>query len=242
MLTMDPKFDIEAWLAKNPPKTYDPVPSPKGLVESWVSHQFPPAQVNELSDVSFFLYNLSNARFVGRTKPEIVTPLELRPPEILLGGEWDESIDIWMLGNLVFYLLTLKTPFTTSLVSFEYNCFWPRSFGMFQELSKDWPKSSVDFLLAQMSAFCQKAFPPELLQTCENRDEYFDASGRLKRYPTCFKRPWFDRLKYSLVPLTLEEQLDVANFMNRCLQTLPSKRATAEELLQDPWLTREDAT
>ena len=66
--------------------------------------------------------------------------------------------------------------------------------------------------------------------------------GKLKVNPTPFKRPWFDRLKYALVELTMEEQLDAANFMNRCLQTLPSKRATAEELIQDPWLTRENAT
>jgi serine/threonine-protein kinase SRPK3 len=41
------------------------------------------------------------AQFVSDQTTDNITPLGLRPPEIVLGGEWDESVDIWTFGCMV---------------------------------------------------------------------------------------------------------------------------------------------
>jgi serine/threonine-protein kinase SRPK3 len=41
------------------------------------------------------------AQFLDDQTTDDITPLGLRPPEIILGAEWDHSVDIWTFGCLV---------------------------------------------------------------------------------------------------------------------------------------------
>jgi hypothetical protein len=41
------------------------------------------------------------AQFVLAKTTDDITPLGLRAPEIVLGGEWDESVDVWTFGCVV---------------------------------------------------------------------------------------------------------------------------------------------
>ena len=42
-----------------------------------------------------------SAQFISDQTTDDITPLGLRPPEVMLGGKWDESVDIWTFGCLV---------------------------------------------------------------------------------------------------------------------------------------------
>ena len=44
---------------------------------------------------------LHSAQFVSDQTTDDITPLGLRAPEAVLGGEWNESVDIWTFGCMV---------------------------------------------------------------------------------------------------------------------------------------------
>ena len=50
------------------------------------------------SSVTYILYS---AQFVSNKTTNNITPLGLRAPEVVLGGEWNESVDIWTFGCMV---------------------------------------------------------------------------------------------------------------------------------------------
>lgn len=108
---------INKWVLDNPSSTYPPERSLTGMVSVFRSQSFPPPTVDELSSCNFKLADFSNgvffpgivcasyhrctAQFVNDQTTDDITPLGLRPPEVILGGEWNESVDIWTLGCLV---------------------------------------------------------------------------------------------------------------------------------------------
>ena len=50
---------------------------------------------------SSMTYILYPAQFVSNKTTNNITPLGLRAPEVVLGGEWNESVDIWTFGCMV---------------------------------------------------------------------------------------------------------------------------------------------
>lgn len=38
---------------------------------------------------------------MGRKSYTYLTPIALRPPEFILGQQWDTSVDIWSMGCMV---------------------------------------------------------------------------------------------------------------------------------------------
>ncbi|TFK73237.1 kinase-like protein [Pluteus cervinus] len=193
MVALEPQFDIAQWLAENPPKAYDPVPSFKGPVVSYKSHQFPPPPFEELSNARFIVSDFRSAQILAHKSTDHITPLGLRSPEIVLGGPWDQSVDIWTLGNLVFFFLTLQDFIVKRPSPCQLGFFWPQDLRPAEiqealEANKPIPES-IDFLLYQMAAFCENPFPAELLQVCPKTAEYFDLeSGRLKRFRNQFRK------------------------------------------------------
>ena len=45
--------------------------------------------------------NTVAAQIVSDQTTDDITPLGLRAPEVVLGGEWNESVDIWTFGCMV---------------------------------------------------------------------------------------------------------------------------------------------
>ncbi|KAF8955619.1 kinase-like domain-containing protein [Flammula alnicola] len=104
MIDLGPRWttdDIDNWVRENPPRTYAPERSLNKMVSAFVSQSFPPPTLDLLPSCNFKLADFSNAQFVSDQTTDDITPLGLRPPEVVLGGEWDESVDIWTLGCLV---------------------------------------------------------------------------------------------------------------------------------------------
>jgi serine/threonine-protein kinase SRPK3 len=108
---------IAEWLKANPPVTHPPERSLTKMVTAFVTQSFPPPTLSELAVGKFTLADWgsgksgiifatlvlddSAAQFFNRQTTDDITPLGLRPPEIVLGGEWDESVDIWTFGCIV---------------------------------------------------------------------------------------------------------------------------------------------
>lgn len=124
MIDLGPQWTTDAitkWLLDNPPSTYPPERSLNGMVSVFRSKSFTPPTVDELFSCSFKLADFSNgtyvssasghcsldplffrpAQFVDDQTTDDVVPFSLRPPEVILGGEWNESVDIWTLGSMV---------------------------------------------------------------------------------------------------------------------------------------------
>jgi len=88
---------IDNWVMGNPPRTHAPERSLNKMVSVYISQSFPPPTLDELPTCNFKL----SAQFVSDQTTDDITPLGLRPPEVVLGGEWNESVDIWTFGCLV---------------------------------------------------------------------------------------------------------------------------------------------
>ena len=46
-------------------------------------------------------FPLCAAQEVDDATTDEITPLTLRPPEVILGGPWNENVDIWTFGCVV---------------------------------------------------------------------------------------------------------------------------------------------
>ena len=112
---------INNWVMENPPRAYAPERSLNKMVSAYLSQSFPPPTLDELPSCNFKLADFSNgmsseslleflaicdlyslsAQFVSDQTTDDITPLGLRPPEVVLGGEWNESVDIWTFGCIV---------------------------------------------------------------------------------------------------------------------------------------------
>lgn len=122
MISLGPQWTpraIDNWVLENPPRTYPPERSLNKTVSVFLSQSFPPPTLDELASCNFKLADFSNGRssnsllghlrgsyhvsaqFVSDQTTDDITPLGLRPPEVVLGGEWNESVDIWTFGCMV---------------------------------------------------------------------------------------------------------------------------------------------
>ncbi|KAG0693696.1 kinase-like domain-containing protein [Suillus ampliporus] len=156
---------IAEWLKVNPPLTHPPEQSLTKMVTAFVTQSLPHPTFSELAVRKFTLADWSSAQFVNRQTTDDITPLGLRPPEIVLGGEWDESVDIWTFGCIVFNTLTNRPLFKPTAYE-ERNL------------------SEEDMLLYQMIMFCGEFFYEDFLQRCPRSHDYFNNNCSLKSSTT----------------------------------------------------------
>ncbi|KAF8653410.1 hypothetical protein AX16_003953 [Volvariella volvacea WC 439] len=216
-----PRSHIEEWPKNNPPMLYPPVQSKHGNVSTFVTTNFPVPAQEDLLQHDFVLSDFSNSQFIDNQSTDDITPLGLRPPEIILGGEWDESVDIWTFGCLVFTLVT-RIP-------------------LFEPVPRpEQIPASIDFLLFQMVIFCGEHFPAELLSRCPYSHEYFEHNCRLNKI-RFFPRITFEQsIRNSGARYPDSDIKGAASFMTRCLRILPSDRPSAHRTSSHSVLRRED--
>ncbi|KAF4444939.1 CMGC SRPK kinase [Fusarium acutatum] len=91
---------------------------------------------------------------------EVITPVALRAPEIILGGCLDQGIDIWAFGCLIFEML-IGRPLFVAIQSLE---------------GQDYDETSNDEHLIQLWEVIGP-LPKPLLEKWRRADQYFDTSG-----------------------------------------------------------------
>ncbi|KAJ7167949.1 kinase-like protein [Mycena filopes] len=214
--------DIERWIAMDPAQARPPVRTPPfGLMDGNLPQPMPLISEELARRATYVLTDFGCASVpskfhAGKT---IKSPTS-RAPEVFLGGEWDLPADIWAFGCLV----RLTSPQDE-----------------FSMLTRFFKMTKLEHILYQMIAFTgEGSFKAEQLSAWPLASQYFDASCQLKKRSTPFHIPLEGTFAQHGTHIPVAEIIGMANFMRRCLRLNPDDRATAEELLQDPWLEGAD--
>ncbi|KAJ6150677.1 protein kinase [Penicillium chermesinum] len=158
------------------------------------------------------LADFGEARFISTLGKqwEDVQPLVYRAPEVVLQMPWNEKIDIWNVGTLAWALFERKP------------LFYARDSN---------GNISDSHHLARMIAIMGMP-PKDMIRNSEYATKFFDSKGN-----------WIGTAEIPCVSLEkLESNLRdtqqrlFISFMRKMLQWQPENRASAKELLGDPWL------
>ncbi|KAK0441957.1 kinase-like protein [Armillaria borealis] len=202
-------------LASDLPRRHPPELSYEGFVTAAVSQPLPLPTLQEAMQRTFVVADFGSTQPIYTHSQEEISPLSLRPPEVMISGTWDEKVDIWTFGCLVFELVT-------GSALFKYiPC----------------PKFGLDepnFMLYQMICYTGEDFASEQLSVSPLAGQFFDSTCALKGDPPVLDYPFDLSIKRFKV-VEEADVLPIAALMRRCLRLNPAQRASAAELLSDPW-------
>ncbi|KAG5643350.1 hypothetical protein DXG03_001073 [Asterophora parasitica] len=213
--------EIEKWLQDNPPRRNPPEMSKYEMIQSAVSQPLPMISVEDALTTNFVLADFGAARSPDDSTAgynHVVTSPDIRPPEIFLGGAWDEKVDIWTFGCLVYEIIAAR-PLFLHLPNGDFDL--------------DPTENVLFFMMGSLEPF--RAAQLSIWPLAIN---YFDPKDcSLKKVP------------HSSVPdLSIERRIELISdivpaaeaapmvaLMRRCLKLDPTQRASAQDLLSDPF-------
>ncbi|KAJ2966941.1 hypothetical protein NQ176_g9907 [Zarea fungicola] len=209
--------------------TSPPVERLDGKPDKWAPRYLcvaqPLAPFTHHDDAGFTikLSDMGGAFFLTEPPSKPVLPIGLRPPELIVAGHVDKSLDIWSFGCLVFELVTGLPLFCVP---------GPRH-------------EDDDHLLALNAEI--GTLPDHLFSKWTTSSRYFTPDGRLYNcelggvpegkteplmVPQLSMEDMFDQAE---VDIGEEEGRQVKKLIRRILQYDPAMRPSAAEILLDPW-------
>ncbi|TFK33777.1 kinase-like protein [Crucibulum laeve] len=207
-------------LVSDPPRRHPPEASFDGTVEAAVTQPLPIPTVDEAMERIYVVGDFGSAQSVSNHTTDMITAPPLRPPEIIIGGPWDEKVDIWTFGCLIFELVT--------------------GHGLFRyEPLEKYKLDPEHFMLYHMVCYTGEQFRAEQLMVSSRAARFFDTECNLRTSPPLIKYP----LEVAIRRYKVIEEPDIystAALMRRCLRLNPENRASASELLVDPWFSGVD--
>ncbi|KAI0651498.1 kinase-like domain-containing protein [Trametes meyenii] len=206
-------------LVSNPSVTYDCGTEVNPPVVPIVSQSLPlstDAVINE-EFLDAVIADVGHSHWQTHHFQEIIQPAALRAPEVILGYPWSTAADIWNVGCLVTELLIgfwLFEPNNGTLWGYEEDH------------------------LARMTEALQSSFEPSFLDRCAHRGKFFKLDGSFAHFNGHEEPTWpLRKLLESFSELSDEDVLLAERFLRRCLRLAPEERATAKDLIHDPWLS-----
>jgi len=164
------------------------------------------------TNIQVKLTDFGTAAFNNGTHADMIQPVALRAPEVIIGCEWDQRADIWNLGCLVFELLTGRWLFN------------PRAVESY---------SPEAYHLAHMAPLVDSDFDPSFMRRGTKYDEYFFENGELRLRASGAKN--IDAI-LGIYNIDESELPLCASFLRAMLRLNPVERESAKELLQHEWL------
>jgi serine/threonine-protein kinase SRPK3 len=168
--------------------------------------------------VSFKIADLGNACWTDKHFSEDIQTRQYRSPEVLMGSGYDTSADIWSLACMVF-----------ELVTGDY-LFDPKG-------SDEYPRDEDHLaLIIELLG----PIPGTMINKGKRSATFFNRRNELRHIKHLRYWGLCDVLtqKYRLPP---KDATDLSNFLALMLQVDSTKRATAQQLLCHPWLSRSDS-
>lgn len=165
-------------------------------------------------NVNIAIVDMGNGWWTHHHFTSQIQTRQYRSPETIIGVPYSASADIWSLAWMVFELLTGDFLFE------------PRK-GYYYDKDDDHLAQMVE-LLGPM--------PKNFALSGKNSKRYFDSTGHLRRIRGLNYWPLSRVLteKYRFRP---NESEALADFLQSMLTWYPDRRATAQEMLDHPWLT-----
>ncbi|KAJ5383744.1 hypothetical protein N7517_001655 [Penicillium concentricum] len=137
------------------------------------------------------------------------TPLAIRAPEILFNDRLDYRVDLWAMGCMLFELFVGQTPFDSLM-------------------------GTPPMLAAQMQEMISDSLPVRWQGSwLEMRKEITPSSE-----PEIKLQEWLEELYFvsdRKAELTKDDIVQLGGIIRKLLRFEPSARASAEEILNDPW-------
>ena len=164
-------------------------------------------------DVNLAIVDMGNGCWTHHHFTSQIQTRQYRSPETIIGVPYGPSADIWSLACMTFELLTGDFLFE------------PRK-GYYYDKDDDHLAQMIE-LLGQM--------PKNFALSGKNSKRFFDSTGHLRKIRGLNYWPLHRVLteKYRFVP---KEAESLADFLQSMLTWYPEKRATAQEMLDHPWL------
>ncbi|KAI3424978.1 hypothetical protein D9Q98_008359 [Chlorella vulgaris] len=162
------------------------------------------------------IVDFGNACWTHKHFTDDIQTRQYRSPEVILGAGYDASADIWSLACMVFELVTGDFLFE--------------------------PKAGRDYSrdedhMAQMIELLDR-MPRSVATTGRYARELFTREGRLRHIQRLNYWP-LERVLEEKYKLPRHEAQSFADFLLPMLNFVPSKRATAGQMLRHPWLRGE---
>ncbi|KAJ6555185.1 kinase-like domain-containing protein [Mycena vulgaris] len=209
--------EINGLLEADPARRHEVEASFDGLLQNAVSQPIPgPSMEEEGMTRSYVLGDFGSAQPIGKPRTDHITPVSLRPPEIWLGGPWNEKVDIWTFGCLVYEFVSgnrlfVHEPKTVEGVALD----------------------ATESILHQMTCLTQEDFKPEVLQVSRHAEQWFDSTCNLRKLPPLYNYLFDNRLECA--GIGRGDAVAVGALLQRCMRLDHADRVSAEELLSDPW-------
>ncbi|KAH8730405.1 kinase-like domain-containing protein [Phaeosphaeriaceae sp. PMI808] len=147
--------------------------------------------------------------FSNNDVPETLhTPLCVRAPEVIFGEKLDYRVDLWIAGCMIFELIVGQPPFDSIMAT---------------------PVTVVH----QMLETASDELPRRWQKKWRTLDSAWTGDKMENSLQEWLEETYFDGVRKE--DLTREEIFKVGALVRRLLRFEPSTRASAQEILQDPW-------
>ena len=164
-------------------------------------------------DVDIAIVDMGNGCWTHHHFTSQIQTRQYRSPETIIGVPYSTSADIWSLACMVFELLTGDFLF---------------------EPRKGYSYDKDDDHLAQMIELLGP-MPKNFALSGKNSKRFFDSTGHLRRIRGLNYWP-LHRVLTEKYRFREEESQALSDFLLQMLEWYPDKRASAQEMLEHPWL------
>ncbi|EAU31292.1 conserved hypothetical protein [Aspergillus terreus NIH2624] len=140
------------------------------------------------------------------------TPLSVRAPEVIFGGQLDYRVDLWSLGCMLSELFVGQPPFDSFLIT---------------------PK----ILVGQMQEMTNETLPENWLDQWRKMSGDYSGDSAGPGLQDWLEEMYFDGERKA--DLTGDDIVQLGRIISKLLQFEPSARASVKEIVNDPWLRGE---